>query len=120
MDSKWQDTAEESTFAKKIKTFFESHGGYWAGSPSELLSEISSDDDEKGIPKTAKWLSNELIRIAPVMRHVGIDIIKDKRQGGTGRRIFILKKCAPQSREDGVSISEFCEDDSEVDSDRPF
>ncbi|MDD5428310.1 MAG: hypothetical protein PHI58_03620 [Candidatus Omnitrophica bacterium] len=120
VDSKWQDTAEESTFAKKIKTFFESHGGYWAGSPSELLSEISSDDDEKGIPKTAKWLSNELIRIAPVMRHVGIDIIKDKRQGGTGRRIFILKKCAPQSREDGVSISEFCEDDSEVDSDRPF
>jgi len=120
VDSKWQDTAEESTFAKKIKTFLESRGGYWAGATSELLSEISSDDDEKGIPKTAKWLSNELIRIAPVMRHVGIDIIKDKRQGGTGRRVFILKKCAPQGCEDGVRISEFCEDDSEVDSDRPF
>jgi len=120
VDSKWQDTAEESTFAKKIRTFVDSHNGYWAGSPSELLSELSSDEDEKGIPKTAKWLSNELVRIAPVMRHVGIDIIKDKREAGTGRRIFVLQKCAPNRCEDGVKIREFCEDDSEGYDDRPF
>jgi len=120
VDSKWQDTAEESTFAKKIRTFVESHSGYWAGSPSELLSELSSDEDEKGIPKTAKWLSNELVRIAPVMRHVGIDIVKDKREAGTGRRIFVLQKCAPSRCEDGVKIREFCEDDSEGYDDRPF
>jgi len=106
VDSKWQDTAEESTFAKKIKIFVEDHGGYWAGSPSELLFEISSDDDEKGIPKTAKWLSNELVRIAPVMRHVGIDIVKDKREAGTGRRVYVLKKCAPSRCEDDVKIGE--------------
>ena len=120
VDRKWQDTAEDSVFAKRITEFLEGHGGYWSGSPAELLSEIKPEDDEKGIPKTAKWLSNELVRIAPVMRNVGIDIIKDKREGGTGRRIFVIKKCERKTCEDGVRIGQFCEDGHEVDSDRPF
>ncbi len=120
VDRKWQDTAEDSAFAKKIREFLDKHSGYWSGSPAELLSEINPEDDEKGIPKTAKWLSNELVRIAPVMRNVGIDIIKDKREGGTGRRIFVLKKCESKSCEDGVRIDGVCEDDSEVDDERPF
>jgi len=120
VDRKWQDTAEDSAFAKKIREFLDNRGGYWSGSPAELLTEINPEDDEKGIPKTAKWLSNELVRIAPVMRNVGIDIIKDKREGGTGRRIFVLKKCESKSCEDGVKIDCVCEDDSEVDDERPF
>jgi len=120
VDRKWQDTAEDSAFAKKIREFLDNRGGYWSGSPAELLTEINPEDDEKGIPKTAKWLSNELVRIAPVMRNVGIDIIKDKREGGTGRRIFVLKKCESKSCEDGVRIDCVCEDDSEVDDERPF
>ncbi len=120
VDRKWQDTAEDSTFAKKISEFLDKHAGYWSGSPAELLSELNPADDEKGIPKTAKWLSNELVRIAPVMRNVGIDIIKDKREGGTGRRIFVIRKCDRKDCEDGVRIRQFCEDDHEVDNDRPF
>ena len=120
VDRKWQDTAEDSVFAKRITEFLERHGGYWSGSPAELLSEIKPEDDEKGIPKTAKWLSNELVRIAPVMRNVGIDIIKDKREGGTGRRIFVIRKCERKTCEDGVRIGQFCEDGHGVDSDRPF
>lgn len=120
VDRKWQDTAEDSTFAKKISEFLDKRAGYWSGSPAELLSELNPSDDEKGIPKTAKWLSNELVRIAPVMRNVGIDIIKDKREGGTGRRIFVLKKCERKTCEDGVRIGQFCEDGHEVDNDRPF
>ena len=61
-----------------------------------------------------------LVFLAPVMRNVGIDIIKDKREGGTGRRIFVIKKCNRKDCEDGVRIERFCEDGHEVDNDRPF
>ena len=100
--------------------------GYWEGSAAELLHEMTPDSgEEKGIPKTAKWLSTELVRIAPVMRNVGIDIVKrERREPGTGRRIFMLKRTGPKSCEDrcedGVSSSLFCEDRAGVDSDRPF
>ena len=90
------------------------------------MHEIAPDSgEEKGIPKTAKWLSTELVRIAPVMRNVGVDIVKDKkREPGTGRRIFMLKRTGPTGcedrREQGVSSGVFCEDRAGVDSDRPF
>ena len=123
---KWQDTAEDSVFAKKIMDLMDRHSGYWEGSAAELLHEITPDSgEEKGIPKTAKWLSTELMRIAPVMRNVGVDIVKNKkREPGTGRRIFMLKRTGPKSCEDrceqSVSSSLFCEDRVGVDSDRPF
>ncbi len=126
VDRKWQETAEDSVFGKKISDLLEKHGGYWTGSTAELLTEIKPDDeDQKGIPKTAKWLSTELVRIAPVMRNIGIDIVKkEKREAGTGRRIFVIRKfekngCEDRC-EDGVSRGQFCEANHEVDSDRPF
>lgn len=102
VERKWQDTAEDSAFAKKIIDFLEKHNGYWEGATAELLKELRSEDkDEIGTPKTAKWLSTELVRIAPVMRNVGIDIIKkEKRQAGTGRRIFVIRKMAANGCED--------------------
>ncbi|MDD2654126.1 MAG: hypothetical protein PHI86_03375, partial [Candidatus Omnitrophica bacterium] len=87
------------------------------------------DKDEKGIPANAKWLSTELTRIAPVMRNVGIDIArKNKREAGTGRRVFILKKMpgavldddyygCEDGREQDVSRDGFCEQDDDP---RPF
>ncbi len=65
------------------------------------------------------------MRIAPVMRNVGIDIVKrERREPGTGRRIFILKRTGPKSCEDrcedGVRSSLFCENRAGMDSDRPF
>lgn len=126
VDRKWQDTADDSTFAKRLIELMDKHAGYWEGSAAELLQEVTrDDDDEKGIPKTAKWLSTELLRIAPVMRNVGVDIVKkDKREPGTGRRLFVLRRTESKACEDGceegVSRGVFCEDRREVDSDRPF
>ena len=59
------------------------------------------------------------------MRNIGIDIVKkEKREAGTGRRIFVIRKfekngCEDRC-EDGVSRDAFCEANHEVDSDRPF
>ena len=59
------------------------------------------------------------------MRNIGIDIVKkEKREAGTGRRIFVIRKFeknACEDRcEDGVSRDAFCEANHKVDSDRPF
>ena len=102
VERKWQDTAADSVFAKKIADFLKKHNGYWEGTTAELLEELRSEDTENaGTPRTAKWLSTELVRIASVMRNVGIDIAKkEKRQAGTGRRIFVIKKMSGKERED--------------------
>lgn len=126
VDRKWQDTAEESVLGNKIVNFIGSNGGEWKGSTSELLSELNPDSHEKGIPTNANWLSKELMRIAPVMRNVGIDIVrKSKREGGTGKRIFIMRRINEKTgrengREPGVSGGLFCEPDDGADSPRPF
>ena len=102
VERKWQDTAGDSVFAKKIADFLKKHNGYWEGTTVELLEKLHSEDTETaGTPRTAKWLSTELVRIASVMRNVGIDIAKkEKRQAGTGRRIFVIKKMSGKERED--------------------
>ncbi len=126
VDRKWQDTADDSAFAKRLIEVMDTNNGYWEGSAAELLDEISrDDDDEKSIPRTAKWLSTELVRIAPVMRNVGVDIVKkEKREPGTGRRLFVIRrtwqKACEDGCEEGVSRDVFCEDRAEVDSDRPY
>jgi hypothetical protein len=125
VDRKWQDTAEDSVLAKKIIDIIASSHGEWRGSAAELLDEINPDRDEKGIPVNAKWLSTELTRIAPVMRNVGIDITRrSKREGGTGRRIFVLRRFADdedfyceQGCEQTVSRDPFCEQDDDP---RPY
>ena len=122
VDRKWQDTAEDSTFAKRLITLVDKHGGFWEGSAADLLYEIApKDNDERGTPKTAKWLSTELVRIAPVMRNVGVDIVKkDKREGGTGRRLFVIKRIKAKGSEQGVSNGSLCEEHDGVDDIRPF
>lgn len=117
VDRKWQDTAEDSAFAKRLINLVDKHGGFWEGSAAALLYEIApKDNDERGTPKTAKWLSTELVRIAPVMRNVGVDIVKkDKREGGTGRRLFVIRRI--KSSEQVVSNASLCE---EHEAPRPF
>jgi hypothetical protein len=61
------------------------------------------------------------MRIAPVMRSVGIDILRpEKREGGTGRKLVILRKgkgnsLFENSVNEGVNEREqdsgFCEED---------
>lgn len=122
VDRKWQDTAEDSSLAKKLTYFIDRQGGFWQGSAADLLKEITTPDrEESGIPRTAKWLSTELLRIAPVMRNVGIDIIKkDKREGGTGRRLFTICRTGSAVREEAVSKGGTCEQDDDFFSERPY
>jgi len=133
IEQKWEDTAEGSSLAKRLTDLVMSNGGEWEGSAAELLAKIKPETHDKSIPDNARWLSTELMKIAPVMRNVGIDIIgKKKREPGTGRRLFILKKIkektpyfddifeCEQGCEQGVSKSQNCEQDNEDFDERPF
>ena len=123
---KWQDTAEDSPFAKRILEILDSCNGYWIGTVAGLLKELRSEESENiGIPKTAKWLSVELVRMAPVMRNVGIDIARqDKREGSTGRRLFVIRRMSKAECEDwcedDVSLDDVCEVNDDVGDERPF
>jgi len=86
---------------------------------------VKTDDSNSKAPKNARWLSTELIRIAPVMRNIGIDIMKkEKREAGTGRRVFILRKMtriqAVRLSVSKVRTNLFCEASDEADNQRPF
>jgi hypothetical protein len=107
VDHKWEDTAEESTLAQRLTYLVESNGGEWAGSATTLLSSVQPETGfDKTIPANARALASELMRIAPVMRSVGIDILRsNKREAGTGRKLFILRKTKGNSLfENGLSV----------------
>ncbi len=107
VDHKWEDTAEESTLAQRLTYLVESNDGEWAGSATTLLEKIQPETGfDKTIPANARALASELMRIAPVMRSVGIDILRsNKRESGTGRKLFILRKTKGNSLfENGVSV----------------
>jgi len=122
VDHKWEDTAEESTFAQRLVYLVESNGGEWAGSATTLLESIQPETGfDKTLPGNARALGSELMRIAPVMRSVGIDILRpEKREGGTGRKLVILRKVKGNSLfesgvNEGVNECEhkdgFCDED---------
>jgi hypothetical protein len=94
VEHKWEDTAEESPIVQKLAYLVESNGGQWCGSATTLLEYIKPETGfDKRIPDNPKALSSELMRIAPVMRSIGIDIMRSKRrEPGTGRKLFILRK----------------------------
>lgn len=124
VDRKWQDTAEESTLGNKIENLVGSNGGEWKGSVSELLELIKPEiGNDKWMPRTAKALANELMRIAPVMRNVGIDIARCKhREAGKGRKMFTLRRIGAQSMgvNEGVNIRKRSEDPDIFSGPRPF
>jgi len=94
VEYKWEDTAEESPITQKLAYLVESNGGEWCGSATTLLGHIKPETGyDKRIPDNPKALSSELMRIAPVMRSIGIDIVRSKkRESGTGRKLFVLRK----------------------------
>ncbi|MDD5599503.1 MAG: hypothetical protein PHV82_16265, partial [Victivallaceae bacterium] len=72
VDHKWEDTAEESTFAQRLAYLVESNSGEWIGSATTLLKSIQSESGfDKTIPSNPRALGAELMRIAPVMRSIG-------------------------------------------------
>lgn len=99
---KWEDTAEENPIIQKLTYLVESNKGKWCGSATTLLEYIKPEASgfaarragySKRIIDNPKALASELMRIAPVMRSIGIDIARNKkREAGTGRKLFILQK----------------------------
>ena len=99
---KWEDTAEENPIIQKLTCLVESNKGKWCGSVTTLLEYIKPETSGfaarrvgygKRIIDNPKALASELMRIAPVMRSIGIDIARGKkREAGTGRKLFILQK----------------------------
>ena len=123
---KWESTAEESSLVKRLTTFVMNNGGEWVGSSTELLESIKPEGvKDKTIPDTARWLSSELMRIAPVMRNIGINVIRlPKREGGTGRALFALRKIDKKQREmdceQGVSAQNQDESAHSLFEERPY
>lgn len=127
VDRKWEDTAEGSSLVNRLTYLVMSNNGEWAGTAAELLEQIKPEGTtDKTLPNNARWLSTELMRIAPVMRNIGIDILRlEKREPGTGRRLFILRKIereteCEQDREQGVSSCEQEVPDDQLFGQRPF
>lgn len=89
-----------SLIADPIRQLVEKRGE-WHGTATELLSEIECDVDNAVTrrshwPKSPKSLSDQLTRIAPNLRHAGIDF-EPARKDGHGRRILRLAKCDAQT-----------------------
>lgn len=131
VDSKWKDTAEENTLVQKIEALLASHNGEWIGSATTLLEVITPETGyTKDLPKTARALSSDLMRIAPVLRNIGIDVSRShKREGGTGRKLLILRSMETrhdlfgQLEEDvtfGVNEQRYCDHESNLNNPRPF
>lgn len=131
INQKWGDTAEGSSLAKRLTELVMSNGGEWEGPVVELLAKIKPETHDKSIPANARWLSTELMKIAPVMRNVGIDIRRTKKEAGTGRRLFLLKEIKEETLfrsnlgceancEVSVRLGKKCEAKYEDSDERPF
>ncbi|MGI6240473.1 MAG: hypothetical protein ACOYJW_00860 [Candidatus Omnitrophota bacterium] len=114
VDRKWEETAEENALVNKLVAIIEESGGEWHGSVTALLEKLKPEEGhDKYIPATQKALSSELMRIAPIMRNVGIDVIRvNRREAGTGRKQIILRRKNDRifDSKEGVNIGvNFCE-----------
>jgi len=93
VNRKWAEAVGENILACKIFEIIKINKGVWQGSAVDFLKQIGPLPDDKDFPRNAKLLSSEIMRIAPVMRTAGVDISrKDKREAGTGRRIFVIRR----------------------------
>jgi hypothetical protein len=128
VDRKWQETAEENTLVNKLIALLESSGGEWQGSVTALLEKINPDDShDKHLPASQKALSSELMRIAPILRNVGIDVIRSShREAGTGRKQVVLRQAKAGFFSEktgvnfGVNVCEHEEGSCDHDKPRPF
>lgn len=102
IETKWKDTAEENALVVKIQTLLDSCSGFWEGSVTSLLESLRPEEGfDKTIPSNPRAFASELMRIAQVLRNVGIDVIRqERRQAGTGRKVFTLRKIEPEASDE--------------------
>jgi hypothetical protein len=91
---------EASSLAIRLRQFMEPRSE-WRGAASELLDElntIASDQERRrrSWPKTPQALSGTLMRLAPSLRQVGIEVERD-REGHSSRRFIEIHKVGKSS-----------------------
>ena len=102
-----ESAAEASPVATAIlKLMTERNEDEWQGTPGELLAALTGQINERevkalGWPQTPRKLSSELIRLAPVLRRLGIWYVRSERTN-KGRKV-ILSKVPPPSDGDEPS-----------------
>ena len=87
---------EASSVAAALQAFIK-EGIEWEGTATELLVKIENvrytdaiTRNRPGWPKSARALSNQLRRIAPTLRRIGVEVTMGNREGRDRRRIIHL------------------------------
>jgi hypothetical protein len=95
-----ESAAEASPVATAIlKLMTEQNEDEWQGTPGELLAALTGQINEReakalGWPQTPRKLSSELIRLAPVLRRLGISYTRPERTN-KGRKVILSKASPP-------------------------
>lgn len=82
----------------------------WSGTSEGLVDRLTQIVGEpkaraKHWPKTPRAMSNELRRLAPILRRAGIEIAFHRESGGGRRRLIRLCRAAPDATDPAVSAS---------------
>lgn len=72
----------------------------WQGSPADLLAELGNHDKQgarngQAWPQAPRGLTNSLRRLAPHLRHIGIEL--EQGTGGRNGRDYVIRKVAKQA-----------------------
>jgi hypothetical protein len=102
-----ESAAEASPVVAAVLDFMDGRDT-WEGVPKELLAELSQRVGEKeakspGWPTNAKKLSNQLYRLGPVLRGLGVHIARPPTRTKKGRLLILTKATAPAGRKPTVT-----------------
>src|SRR5262249_40798822 len=84
------------------------HCNVWTGTATELLKKLTSLADES-VTKSKAWpgrpntLSGRLTRLAPALRAVRIEVVRDRDQGHTRNRTLRIERAAEDRPESSTS-----------------
>ena len=85
--------------AEALITLLQKRGGEFSGTASELLLALRGASRTAagvlGFPKRPQKLGGDLRRLAPTLASVGVEMSLDKREPGTGKRIYTIRRQAP-------------------------
>jgi hypothetical protein len=96
-----ESAAEASPVAMAILVLMANLNTVWKGTTAELLAALTEIVGEKQArapwwPQNAKKLSNQLVRLAPVLRNLGIQYDRLKERTRKGSLLILSKVAKPQ------------------------
>lgn len=95
------EVIDSDPVAIAVRAMFD-QAGEWVGTAGDLLDKLTPDRPPKGWPTSAQGMGAALRRAAPALRSVGITVeAPDRRQAGTGRRLWTLAAADEAGRERG-------------------